>query len=314
MVSAIIVSYFTGPLLARSIASLKAQPEISEIILIDNGNWDGAVDAAIRATPGGAPVTVIGGHGNIGFAQACNLGADAARCDTLLFFNPDAVMPTGGVGQLIKDTKGLSRPWLIGAKLVDPDGPEQQGSRRATLTPWRAFVEATRLYKFAPHHPYFRRFNLHADSCPKSLAQVPTISGACFMVHRDDYLAIGGMDEQYFLHVEDVDFCLRFGKSGGDIYFDPNVSVTHFKSSSRVNPMRVERRKTISMLRYFRTHFRKEYPVPFHWLVWLALWVSFYLRTLNRLISKSLAMVTFGVAGGARFRRARGMTARQLSR
>ncbi len=37
-VSAIVVSYFTGPLLARSVASLRAQPEIAEIIIVDNGN------------------------------------------------------------------------------------------------------------------------------------------------------------------------------------------------------------------------------------------------------------------------------------
>ena len=62
-VSAIIVSYFTGPLLARAIASLKAQPEITEIFVVDNGNWDGAVADAIAATTMGAPVTVITGHG-----------------------------------------------------------------------------------------------------------------------------------------------------------------------------------------------------------------------------------------------------------
>jgi len=313
-VSAVIVSYFTGPLLARAIASLKAQPEVSEIVVVDNGNWDGAVSKAAAATPEGAPVQVIQGQGNVGFAKACNMGAAAATGEALLFLNPDAVMPAGGVEQLLKDVETLDRPWLVGAKLIDPEGPEQQGSRRATLTPWRAFVEATKLYKFAPRHPYFRRFNLHADLCPPTLSKVPTISGACFFVSREDYFSINGMDEQYFLHVEDVDFCLRFGKAGGDVYFDPNVSVTHFKSSSRVNPMRVEHRKTVSMLRYFRTHFNKEYPQPFHWLVWAALWFSFYAKYINRMAARSMALISFGAAGGARFRRARGITGRHLSR
>ncbi len=313
-VSAIIVSYYTGPLLARSIASLKAQPEISEIIVVDNGNWTGAVATAAAASPDGAPVRIISGQGNVGFAKACNLGARGATGDYLLFLNPDAVMPSCGVARLLEDAETLPRPWLVGAKLVDPDGPEQQGSRRATLTPWRAFVEATKLYRFAPRHPYFRRFNLHADQCPKSVARVPTISGACFFLPREDYFSVNGMDERYFLHVEDVDFCLRFGRAGGDVYFNPHVSVTHFMSSCRVNPMRVERRKTISMLRYFRTHFSAEYPAPFHWMVWAALWISFYAKYANRLASRGLAIVSFGALGGARFRRARGMVVRQLSR
>ena len=181
-VSAVIVSYFTGPLLARAIASLKAQAEVTEIIVVDNGNWEGAVADAVNATPEGAPVTVITGHGNVGFATACNLGAKKATSDYLLFVNPDAVVPAGGVAALLSEGSDLQRPWMIGPKLVDPDGAEQQGSRRATLTPWRAFVEITGLYRMAPRHPYFRRFNLHSDPCPEKLQKTPTISGACFFL------------------------------------------------------------------------------------------------------------------------------------
>ncbi|MEL6212381.1 MAG: glycosyltransferase family 2 protein [Pseudomonadota bacterium] len=248
-VSAVIVSYFTGPVLARSISSLREQPEIGEIFLVDNGNWEGAVEAAIAAAEteegSGAPVTVISGHGNVGFATACNLGARCATRDYLLFLNPDAIMEPGGVAQLLRNGRTLSRPWMIGPKLVDPDGGEQQGGRRATLTPWRAFVEATGLYRLAPQHPYFRRFNLHNDPCPGELCPTPTISGACFLLSREDYFSIDGMDERYFLHVEDVDFCLRFGNAGGAVYYNPKVVVLHFKSSSRVNAMRVERHAAI---------------------------------------------------------------------
>lgn len=307
-ISAIVVSYFTGPLLARSIASLKAQQEISEIILVDNGNWDGAVEAAIVGAPEegvDTPVTVITGHGNVGFATACNLGARAAKGAYLLFMNPDAILPQGGLGQFISDSEGLVRPWLIGPKLVDPDGGEQQGSRRATLTPWRAFVEATGLYALAPRHPYFKRFNLHTDECPGKICATPTISGACFFLMREDYFLIDGMDERYFLHVEDIDFCLRFGEAGGTVYYTPHLAVTHFKSSSRVNAMRVERRKTMSMLLYFRIHFADTYPAPFTWLVWLAVWGVFGVKLLRRALTRAVALFGFGPLSSARKRRAR---------
>jgi len=313
-VSAVIVSYFTGPLLARAIASLKTQPEIAEIIIVDNGNWEGAVDDAIETMPKGASVTVITGHGNVGFATACNLGAKKAQNDFLLFMNPDAVMPDGGVADLLNKSFALERPWMIGPKLIDPDGAEQQGSRRATLTPWRAFVEVTGLYRFAPRHPYFRRFNLHSDPCPEKIQKTPTISGACFFLLKEDYFSIGGMDEQYFLHVEDVDFCLRFTRSGGDVWFDPTVSIVHFKSSSRVNAMRVERRKTMSMLRYFRTHFRREYPAPFMWLVWLVLWAAFSMKFVRRAVMRGMGLLGLGPFRGLRHRRARQLAARRDAR
>ncbi|MBL4620077.1 MAG: glycosyltransferase family 2 protein, partial [Marinicaulis sp.] len=126
----------------------------------------------------------------------------------------------------------------------------------------------SKLYKIAPKHPYFQRFNMHTYECPEDVIDVPTLSGACFLIPAEDYALIDGMDEHYFLHVEDVDFCLRFAKAGGKIYFNPHVSVLHFKSSSRANPVKIEARKTSGMIRYFNTHFSDTYPRPFcGWLL-----------------------------------------------
>ncbi len=314
-VSAIVISYFTGPLLARALSSLRTQPEIAEIILVDNGNFTGAVEGAINESSGDTPIKVLSGHGNIGFAAACNLGALNSAHPVLLFFNPDAVMPDGGVRQLMADGRALERPWVMGAKLVNPDGTEQQGSRRETLTPWRAFVEAGKLYKLAPQHPYFRRFNLHALEIPDDIQPTPTISGACFLLHRRDYDAIGGMDERYFLHVEDVDFCLRFAKAGGKVYFNPHVSVVHFKSSSRANPVKIEARKTASMIRYFNTHFSAAYPRPFLWLVAGVLWFSFGLLFVRRGVAKLLRLIGISLRTGLKgVRRAGAFAARRSKR
>lgn len=288
-ISAIVVTYFTGPVLARCLDALRLQEGVREIILVDNGNPADAVEAAIGEGADGAPIRTLTGHGNVGFAAACNHGARAATGDYLLFVNPDAILPPKGAANLAADGERRGRPWLIGAKIIDPDGAEQRGSRRATLTPWRAFVEATSLYRVAPKHPYFRRFNLHGDPCPGGVTPVPVISGACFLLPREDYWSIGGMDEQYFLHVEDVDFCLRFADAGGSVYFDPTVPVLHFKSSSEVDPILVDMRKTSSMLRYFRAHFSEPYPAPFLWLVGALLWAQFGLKSGIKIVSRLLS-------------------------
>ena len=313
-VSAIVVTYFTGPLLARCVASLAVQPEVGEIILVDNGNFPGDVEKALEGAVA-EMATVMTGHGNIGFAAACNLGAKKAQHDVLVFLNPDAVMPEGAVEQLLTHADTVAEKWLIAPKLVDPDGTEQQGSRRTTLTPWRAFVEATRLYKLAPRHPYFQRFNLHAEDCPEEIFETPTISGACFIISRSNYWSIDGMDEHYFLHVEDIDFCLRHRKAGGRVYFDPKVSVVHFKSSSRANPITVEARKTSSIIRYFRRHFSDAYPAPFLWLVAGALWFSFGLLFIRRAVAKAFRMIGIRLRGGRRAaERARSISSRHSSR
>lgn len=280
-ISAVVVTFHTGPVLARCLDALRLQKGVREIILVDNGNPAGAVAAAIGAGVEGPPIRLLAGHGNIGFAAACNLGARTAEEPLLLFVNPDAILPPGGAAALALAGATRPSPWLMGAKIIDPDGAEQRGSRRATLTPWRAFVEAMKLYNFAPRHPYFRRFNLHCDPCPEEVTPVPVISGACFMLPKADYWTIGGMDERYFLHVEDVDFCLRFADAGGVVYFNPDVCVLHFKSSSEVDPIFVEMRKTSSMLRYFRSHFSDPYPAPFLWIVAALLWTQFGIKAIG---------------------------------
>jgi len=314
-VTAIVVTYYTGPVLARTIASLKAQPEITEIIIVDNGNWTDAVVRAAVPDEDGPRVEIVSGHGNVGFSAACNMGAKRAGGDYLLFLNPDAVLPTGGVSQLLADAKDHDHPWMIGAKLVDPDGIEQVGSRRATLTPWRALVETLRLYKLAPRHPYFRRFNMHADPCPGEVVPVPVTSGACFLISADDFSLVGGFDEKYFLHVEDVDFCLRFGQAGGTVYFDPKVQVTHFKGSSRANRIGIEFHKTRGMHHYFRRHFARVYPPLFLPLVSVFLWLRLAVFSASHMTKQALCMVGLRQKRGrAGMERARAFVATRSSR
>lgn len=314
-ISAIVVSYYTGPVLLRSIDALLASPEIVEIILVDNGNPPADIEAAKALDPSANRLRIVSGHGNIGFAAACNRAAEMATSTYLLFINPDAVLPRGGDALLLADAAELSRPFVLGAKLVNPDGGEQRGSRRDALTPWRAFVEMTKLYKLAPQHPYFRRFNLHNEAELTKVVRTPTISGACFFMPREDYFLIGGMDEQYFLHVEDVDFCLRFAAAGGFVYFTPHVEIVHYKSSSRANAVRIEYRKTVSMVRYFREHFSKAYPAPFLWLVYLGLWSAFGWLVIRRAVSRSLRLIGVRLRRGAgATRRARSINARKSSR
>lgn len=124
-------------------------------------------------------------------------------------------------------------------------------------------VEALKLYRLAPRHPYFKRFNQHQTKLPNALTEVPAISGAYMMMPRKVYEEIGGMDESYFLHVEDLDFCLRHHLSGGKTYFSPHIKATHHKSSSRVSWLFVEYHKSISLSLYFEKNFDDFYPPIF---------------------------------------------------
>jgi GT2 family glycosyltransferase len=74
-------------------------------------------------------------------------------------------------------------------------------------------------------------------------------------LRQEDYWKIGGFDEGYFLHVEDLDLCLRFRRAGGEILFAPDVVVRHLGGTSDSPKALVERHKARSFRRYFRQNF-----------------------------------------------------------
>ncbi len=279
-VSIVMVTYHTGQYLLECVAAALAQKELLELILVNNGNppdfWQRIEALAVKEPK----LKLISGHGNIGFARGCNLGALRATAPYLLLLNPDCVLHEGGLKGLIAAAKSLRRPWIIGPRLMLPNGAEQKGSRRPILTPWLCFAYVCNLQKLMPHHPYFGRLTLHENTPPLTTTEVPAISGACMMIMRADWQQLRGMDERFFLHVEDMDLCLRIQRRGGAIYFAPHVAVKHYGATSRASAVKVEAHKSLSFIRYFYKNFRGFYPFGFLTLVSVAVLLRFAILAL----------------------------------
>src|SRR5690606_32157612 len=121
-------------------------------------------------------------------------------------------------------------------------GSEQRGGRRKLLTPKTALVEALCLHRLSKR---FGRLNNHEDAMPEETHEVEAISGAFMCIRKNDYQKLGGLDEGYFLHVEDLDMCMRVRKAGGRIICVPKVQVTHMLSTSgEATSQRIEWYKT----------------------------------------------------------------------
>ena len=257
-VSAIMVSYWTGAVLFSAIEAVLARDQegVVELVLVDNGNPpEVAADLARRAA-GDPRLRLVGGHGNVGFARGCNIGARRARGRHLLLLNPDCCLAPGAVPALLAEGAALGEHWMLGCRVLDADGSDQRGSRRALLTPSTALVETFRLDRLAPRMFGRRRLNLHDDPLPPGTARVPAVNGACMMLPAATFRAAGGMDEGYFLHVDDLDLCLRLHRAGVAVYFAPHVEAVHHAGSSRAHPVGIEWHKARGFLRYFRRHYR----------------------------------------------------------
>jgi hypothetical protein len=255
-VDVVMVGYFTGSALYRSLPRALEDKDIGHVVLVDNGN-----DRVVRNWLDELVIeydtlTVIEGHGNIGFSRGCNLGARVGTGDHILFLNPDAVIEPGAVRHMVETLTVLPAPALVGARLLNTSGDEQRGSRRGVLTASAALVALLRIGAFLPHMADNIRIHREGDPVSDGPVDMPTVSGAAFMMRRTDYQAIGGLDEGYFLHVEDIDICKRVRDAGGRVVFDPRARVVHYGSTSRANPLFIEWHKGWGFARYFFTHAR----------------------------------------------------------
>lgn len=254
-VSAVIVTYHTGPSLWECLDGAAADPEIDEVVIVNNGNPE-LQEHHLRAfvAQHADKFVLLDGHGNVGFAKACNMGAQRARGTYLLFLNPDAVLQAGSVEALIEAGRGRSGIWLTGGRLLDVFGKEQRGARRGKLTIWNAASTFSGLSRLMTRlgGEAFKDVHWDSEPLPAEPVMMPTVSGALMLTPAAHFRQIGGFDESYFLHVEDIDLCRRIGEEGGSVVFTPRAAVKHYGATSKVSRFWVEWQKGKGLDIYFR--------------------------------------------------------------
>ncbi|HKX52379.1 MAG TPA: glycosyltransferase family 2 protein, partial [Nitrosospira sp.] len=201
----------------------------------------------------------------------------AASEPHVLFLNPDCILSKNSLPRLLHVLEMNPKAGMAGGLLINQDGTEQAGGRRAVPTPWRSLVRAFGLYRFERYWPrLFFDFHLHKQSLPPGPLEVEAISGALMLVRQEAIQDIGPWDEGYFLHCEDLDWCMRFRNKGWKILFVPDAPVVHYKGTcSRSRPIFVEWHKHRGMMRFYRKFFRHEYPGALMWLVAAGIWLRF---------------------------------------
>lgn len=288
-VSTIIVNYNAGTLLRGCVDSLLACPVDIEVVVVDNASSDRSLDGL----PQLPQVRVIRNSTNVGFAAACNIGAKTTSAPFLLFLNPDCYFEVGALRTLLAGLQSGDRVGMVGGLLVNEDGTEQGGGRRAVPTPWRSFVRAFALHRFADRWPkLFYDFHLHKQPLPEAPIEVEAISGACMLVKREAIEDVGAWDEGYFLHCEDLDWCMRFRQKGWKILFVPDARISHaLGACSQSRRVFVEWHKHKGMVRFYRKFFRHQYPGALMGVVAAGVWLRFGIVAVGCTARRALAKV-----------------------
>jgi hypothetical protein len=276
-VSAVIVNYNAGTLLIDSVRAALAQAE--QVIVVDNASIDASMDLLAAQFAAEPRLVMLCKTKNHGFAAGCNLGLGLATQAHLLFLNPDCILGAGSLRRMVEVLDSDSSVGMVGGLLTNLDGSEQGGGRRAVPTPWRSFVRAFGLVRLSNRWSrLFFDFHLHKQPLPNAPIDVEAISGALMLVRRAAIDDVGLWDEVYFLHCEDLDWCMRFRQRGWKILFVPDAPVLHYHGHcSRARPFFVEWHKHKGMVRFYHKFFSHQYPSVLMWMVNAGAWLRFAL-------------------------------------
>jgi len=238
----------------------------SEIVVVDNASGDGTAEQA-RTHAG---VTVIALDRNTGFGAGINAGLAATSGRYVLWVNPDGRMLGGRVADVLSWMDAHPDAGIIGGKVLDPGGAVQLSVRSFPSYDAALGHRYSPLTRWFPNNPWSRRY-LRTERAVDAVTRVDWVSGA-FLLHRREVSdRLDGLDERFFMYVEDVDFCRRATDAGWTVWYHPGMVMEHAigGSSRQVNrPMIIERHR--SMWRYYQKHFHR------FWLkdavTWLGIW------------------------------------------
>jgi GT2 family glycosyltransferase len=189
-----------------------------EVILVDNGSSDTAYLNGLQERYPRLPMTIKKLDSNLGFAAGNNIGARLARGRWLALLNTDAYPEPDWLENLVKaagENPGFnffsSRQLQYHMPhLLDGAGDAYHASGLA----WRRFYNR-------PVQEYGLQTGDVFSACP-----------AAALYSRDEFLKIGGFDDDYFSYFEDVDLGFRLRLGGGKCLYVPEAVVHHVGSGS----------------------------------------------------------------------------------
>jgi GT2 family glycosyltransferase len=221
MIVIVIVNWNAGEQLRNCIESVRAYHSglVGKCIVVDNGSTDGSTDFLADAKD----VELILTEKNLGYAAACNLGASHGSGQFILLLNPDACLLTDTLASSVRymEDHAAAGVGILGVQLIGDDGQVQRTSACfPTVGAMRAkSIGATTLVK---HWDYHMQDWDHAET-----RRVDHLIGAYFLVRRELFERHSGLDERYFLYLEDLDFSYRAALSGSSSVYLAEVQAYH---------------------------------------------------------------------------------------
>lgn len=276
-VEVIIINWNTRELLHNCLESLfcKAPAQLPDgfklhVTVVDNASSDGSAEMVETEF---SQVKVIRNKENVGFARANNQALAISQMSYFLLLNSDTLVLENSFKPLFDFMEQNPRVGVCGPRLLNADRTNQ-------IYAWK-FPEPT--MDFLIFMEPFRYRNVYNKLKPDSMMlakhtekrRVDYLSGACLLLRREVYDAIGGLDEEYFFYSEEVDWCYRIWQKGWQIWFVPEAEIIHLegKSSQRAPYNRIIWFHQ-GYLRFYHKFYSRRRLLGHRIVVWISSWLK----------------------------------------
>ncbi len=201
--------------LFNSLSRLNYQPV--EIIMVDNASTDGSVAYVQKHYPG---VKVIANQENYMFARGNNLGIREARGEIICLINNDVVVDPDFLTPIVRAFQEMPEMAICQPKVLDLNNPEMfeyAGGAGGFLDRFG--------YPFLKGRIFF---TLEKDRGQYNHRQeIFWASGAAFCIRQSVLAETGLLDEDFFMHMEEIDLCWRTHLLGWKIFLIPEAKIWH---------------------------------------------------------------------------------------
>ena len=235
--AAVVVNYRTKELTKDAVASVLGEPEVDEVVVVDNDSGDGSVEY-LRSGFEDERVRVLASSENAGFGGGVNVAAERCRSPLLLLLNSDARLVPGSLGKLARALVADTAVGVVAPAVYESDGHTLQARTYGRLPARRDIL--------------FSKGWAGGRTDDPAMATAPGwVSGVAMLLRRADFVEVGGFDETFTMYLEDVDLCRRLGQAGKSVRREPSAAVVHHGGASWDDRREARRRFHESKLRYY---------------------------------------------------------------
>ena len=214
-----------------------------EIYVVDNNSTDGSQAEVKKRFP---EVKLIENETNTGFAHANNQALSIMHGRFAVLLNSDAVLKENSVKRLLAFMTTTPRAGIAGVQLLNDDGSRQNSIDNFPSSETEIFNKSILRLFFPGKYP-------SKNMSYKDPIEVDSVIGACMMVRKEAIGDVGVFDEDYFIFLEETDWCFRMNKKGWKVYHVPDAEVFHLSGHSKKRtPWRSQIEYYISLYKFFK--------------------------------------------------------------